>query len=257
MPAPIQLLFDLGLEDLNPIEVGESDNFPDRCVYPKSFNGTILHHVRSGCGDLYVGGRHFHVVPGQAFIILPGQESLVHYTADHNDPWEYGWISFTGKLAPRFSILPPVFEVPQGILPHTYGLEHATSAIGYLLAADLYELYAKVVDPLFHKTDIIPQILEHIDTHYMQNLTVDSFSTDFGIDRRELNRRFKARVGCSVRAYLTRVRMQHAERLLAQNCSIKETALSCGFGSASHFHKMFTAHHGQSPAQWKQLQTRK
>lgn len=251
MPAPIQLLFDLGLEDLNPIEVGESDNFPDRSVYPKSFNGTIIHHVRRGYGNLYTRGQHFYVRPGQAFIILPGEENEVHYTSDRDDPWEYAWISFTGKLAPRFSILPPVFDVPEDSFLNTYDLKNATETIGYLLAADLYALYAKVVDPLYHKQDIIPLIVEHIEQNYMQKLTVEEYVAAYGIDRRELSRRFKAQTGFCVRGYLTHVRMKRAEAFLAEGRSIKEIAALCGFSSASNLHKMFTAHHGLTPVQWK------
>lgn len=253
MPAPIQLLFDLGLEDLNPIEVGESDNFPDRCVYPKSFNGTILHHIRSGWGDLYVSSNHYRIGPGQGFIIHPGQEDTVHYKADHDDPWEYAWISFTGRLAPRFSVLPPVFDVPEGSFPHTYDLKNATSAIGYLLAADLHALYARLVDPIYRRQDHIRLIQDHIEENYMHKLTVESFSDRFQIERRRLSLQFKARLGVSIRTYLTQVRMKKAEEFLLMGYSSGEIAAMCGFSSISNFHKMFTSHHSMTPLQWKQL----
>lgn len=258
MPVPVQLLFDLGLEDLNPIEVGECDNFPERSVFPKSFNGTIIHYVRRGYGNLYSRGEHYSVGPGQAFIILPGEENHVHYTSDSANPWEYAWVSFTGKLAPRFSVLPPVFDVPEDTFLHTRDLKNATDTIGYLLAADLYALYAKVVDPMYHKQDILPSIIEHIEQNYMQKLTVEDIGARFGLDRRDLSRRFKARTGLCVRAYLTRVRMKHAEALLEEGRSVKDIASRCGFSNSSNFHKLFTAHHGLTPIQWKaQYQTGK
>ena len=39
MPAPIQLLFDLGLDDFNPIEVGECENPPDMYIEPNAYFG--------------------------------------------------------------------------------------------------------------------------------------------------------------------------------------------------------------------------
>lgn len=251
MPAPIQLLFDLGLEDLNPIEVGESDNFPDRCVFPKSFNGVIIHHIRSGWGDFSFKGKHYHIGPGKGFIILPGQEQDIHYTADHDDPWEYAWISFTGKLAPRFSVLPPVFDIPEGSFPHTYDLKNATASIGYLLSADLFDLYARLVEPLLHEEDVISEIVELIDARYIDRLSVETLAARFGMDRRELSRRFKERTGVCMRTYLTEVRMKQAERFLLEGRSAKTIAELCGFSSASNFHKMFTAHHGVTPNEWK------
>lgn len=252
MSGPIQLLFDLGLEDLNPIEVGENDNYPDQCVHPKSFNGTILHHVRSGWGDLYIRGKHYRIGPGQGFILHPGQEVFTHYTADHDEPWEYAWISFTGKLAPRFSVLPPVFDIPVGSFPHTYDLKNATETIGFLLAADLYALYAQLVDPIYRQQDHIRLIVDHIEENYGKKLTVEEFAARYQTDRRYLSQQFKAKVGVSVRTYLTHVRMRHSEEYLLQGKSVREIALLCGFSSPSNFHKMFTAHHGVTPQQWKQ-----
>lgn len=254
MPAPIQLLLDLGLSDLNPIEVGEGFNQPDLTVRPISFNGTIIHHIRSGFGNLYVKDKCYRVGPGQGFIISPGQERFIHYTSDHNDPWEYAWLSVTGKLAPHFSLLPTVFDLPENSFPHAYGLKNAGANLGYLLAADLHTFYAKVVEPLLHTSDRISDILEYLQQHYMQNLSVEELASRFGIGRRELSRRFKARTGLSVRACLTRIRMERAEELLRRGSSIKEAAELCGFNSVSNFHQLFTACHSMSPTAWKALQ---
>ncbi|MBQ9968812.1 MAG: AraC family transcriptional regulator [Oscillospiraceae bacterium] len=251
MRAPIQLLFDPGLDDLNPIEVGEHTNYPDNFVRPKSFNGVIIHHIRSGCGSFTLKDRHYRVGAGQGFIILPGQQQDVYYLSDHDDPWEYAWVSFTGKLAHRFSVLPPVFDIPEGSFPHTYDLRHASEPIAYLLAADLFDLYAKLVEPLLAEDDRIAQISQIINDRYMERLSIEALSKRFGMDRRELSRRFKAQTGRSVRTYLTEVRMRHAETLLQEGRSAKTIADLCGFSSASNFHKMFTDHYGMTPNEWK------
>jgi len=82
MPAPFQLLFDLGLEDLNPIEVGENDNYPDQNVYPTSLNGTILHYIRNGWGDLYI-------------MDYPTKD----YVDKVESPYEEGMLYQTGRTA--------------------------------------------------------------------------------------------------------------------------------------------------------------
>ena len=253
MAAPIQLLFDLSLNDLNPISVGESTNLPDQLYSPKSFNGTVIHHVRNGRGRLFIKDRCYDVQAGQGFIILPGQEHDIYCISDHDEPWEYAWISFTGRLAPQFSLLEPVFDMPENTFSHTYGLKNATDTIGYLLASDLLTLYAKLVEPLLHTPDIIPEIIEYIETHYMQKLSAEVFSERFGLDRRELSKRFKERTELSIRAYLTQVRMKQAQALLLKGYSTKEIAERCGFSSVSSFHKLFTAHHHTTPQQWKRL----
>lgn len=250
MAAPFQLLFDLGLEDLNPIMVGEHAQLPDRRVDPLLFNSVVIHQVRRGWGTLYSRGAEHRVGPGQAFIILPGENAS--YCSDHNDPWEYAWIGFTGKLAYRFSALPPVFTLPEGSFPNMYDLRSATSSIGFLLASDLFTLYAKLLDPQYQERDFVQLIMEHIEKNYMQKLTVENFARRFNMDRRYLSQQFKAKQGVSIRTYLTQVRMAKAKEFLDEGYSTRETSALCGFGNTSNFHKMFTSYYGMTPLQWKQ-----
>lgn len=256
MPAPIQLLFDLGLSDLNPIEVGEGAPPSSYSIKPTCFNGTIIHHIRKGYGTLFVKDKAYPIGPGQAFIINPGEERFIHYVADHNDPWEYAWISFTGKLAPHFSLLPTVFDVPKGSFPHTYGLKHAGDNLAHLLAADLFSLYAQIVEPLLHAPDISSKITEYLEQHYMQKLSIQDLSSHFGLERRELSRQFKEHTGLSIRAYLTQIRMERAETLLRQGCNIKEIVELCSFSSVSNFYQIFSTHHGMTPTAWLRMQDR-
>ena len=250
MAAPFQLLFDLGLDDLNPIMVGEHAQLPDHNVNPILFNSVVIHHVRSGYGTLFSRGAEHRIGPGQAFIVLPGETAS--FCSDHDTPWEYAWIGFTGKLAHRFSALPPVFALPEGALPNLYNLRDATSSIGYLLASDLFALYAKLLDPQHQERDFIQLIVEHIEKNYMQKLSVEDFALRFNMDRRYLSQQFKAKKGVSIRTYLTQVRIANAGILLTKGYSTGEAASMCGFGNTSNFHKMFTAHYGVTPLQWRQ-----
>lgn len=252
MSAPFHLrFFDFGLEDLNPIEAGEIANFPDRDVRPTSFNAIIIHHVRRGHGIFYSRGKEYPVGPGQAFIILPGEENSVHYKADHDDPWEYAWISFTGKLSPAFSVLPPVFDLPKDSFPNLHGLKRADDSVALLLAADLLTLYAKLLKPKLKERDFVQLIKEHIHKNYMQKLSIENFAQRFNIDRRYLSQQFKAQTGLSTRSYLTKVRMEKAAELLSKGYSTRDTAAMCGFPGTSNFHKMFTSHYGMTPLEWK------
>lgn len=251
MPAPIQLLFDLGLEDLNPIVAGESINFPDRHVWPTLFNAVIIHYVRRGRGTLYSRGQQFEIRAGQAFIMLPG-ENGAHYKSDHNDPWEYAWIGFTGKLAYRFAALPPVFTPPEGSFPHLQDLRNASKSLGYLLAGDLLTLYGKLLEPHADERNCVQMIKEHIEKNYMQKLIVEDFAQRFNRNRRYLSQQFKEETGVSIRTYLTQIRLEKAKEFLARGKNTKATALACGFSNTSNFHKMFTAFYGMTPLQWKQ-----
>ena len=57
----------------------------------------LLHYVVSGCGTYTVEGHSFPVSAGQVFLAWPN--TVLSYTADQNDPWEYYWLGFAGPDA--------------------------------------------------------------------------------------------------------------------------------------------------------------
>ena len=63
---------------------------------------------------------------------------------------------------------------------------------------------------------------------------------------------FKAKLGQSVQAYVTAVKMREAKRLLGNDqLRISEIAYQCGFRSPQYFCRTFTAHFGMSPRAYR------
>ena len=59
---------------------------------------------------------------------------------------------------------------------------------------------------------------------------------------------FRRKTGLSIQAYITRLRMETAERLLAStDLMVKEIASRCGYRSAQYFCRAFAAHRGRRP----------
>ena len=63
---------------------------------------------------------------------------------------------------------------------------------------------------------------------------------------------FKAEYGVSVHAYVTRIRMNRACRLLfSTNLTIKEIAEELGYITPEHFHTIFKKTFGVTPAEYR------
>ena len=63
---------------------------------------------------------------------------------------------------------------------------------------------------------------------------------------------FKRKLGKTVQAYVTSVKMREAKRLLAdRRLRISEAAYMCGFSSPQYFCRIFTAHFGMSPTAYR------
>ena len=67
-----------------------------------------------------------------------------------------------------------------------------------------------------------------------------------------LAREFRRYFGASVGEYLRRLRIEQAAHLLQRSkLTLTEIAFECGFSSHSHLCRIFLAHHGMTPSQYR------
>ena len=69
-----------------------------------------------------------------------------------------------------------------------------------------------------------------------------------------LSHLFHRHAGETLAAHIVRLRLDRAERLLADEAAlaVKEVAWACGFASSGYFIRTFRARHGLTPAVWRQ-----
>lgn len=197
-------------------------------------------------------GQELPVCAGQAFLLRPSSDA--YYVSDPTDPWFYRWVGFSGELSHQFDTLPPILDLDEDPFPSLQYLQDPSKPLDYLLAGDLFHLYCKVLKPKNKKLDHIQQIMNHIQKHFSENLSVEDFAKQYGLDRRYLSRQFKKRTGYTIRSYITEVRMDSARHFLRQGYSGKEVAVLCGFSDTSNFYKLFKERQGMNPSDWKKDQ---
>ena len=240
------LLTNRKLKDFNPLIAGEETCAPGHSFGPAVRQYTLIHYVFRGKGTLYARGGTHPVQAGQAFVILP--EEVTTYTADLQEPWHYCWIGFDGDLAARFGELPPVLTLPETLFGRMRHLSAQPSAMEYLLAGDLFLLYAYLFADSQRGCPHVRRVENYIRSNYMHTIRVERIAAELNLDRRYLSRLFKEKTGSSIQEYLIRVRLEEAERLLLRGCSVKEAAHLAGYEDVSNFSKMFKKRTGRSPA---------
>lgn len=239
------LLTDRKLQDLNPLIAGEESCAPGHSFGPAVRKYTLIHYVLQGKGVLYARGGVHPVHVGQAFIILP--DEVTTYTADSTDPWHYRWIGFDGALSSRFSELPPVLTLPKMLFGRMMHLSSVSSTAEYLLAGELFSLYAHLFTDVQIGSPHVSRVENYIRSNYMHPIRVERIATELSLDRRYLSRIFKENMGCSIQEYLIRIRLEEAERLLLRGCSVNEAARLSGYEDVSNFSKMFKRRTGRTP----------
>jgi len=95
-------------------------------------------------------------------------------------------------------------------------------------------------------------ILDFLNTHYTQPLTLESVAQKFSISPSHLSRSFKKATRFGFVEYINSLRVAESCRLLRKSdLSVLEIALKCGFGSVTQYGRCFKELTGQSPRDYR------
>ncbi|MCF0108693.1 MAG: AraC family transcriptional regulator [Erysipelotrichaceae bacterium] len=98
----------------------------------------------------------------------------------------------------------------------------------------------------------IRQIRSYILQNLSRHITVNELAEYVGFNRSYLISLFKESIGIGPGAYITRLRIDEAKRLLTiSNNSLASIAEALGFSSQSHFQNVFRKETGKTPLQYR------
>lgn len=113
-----------------------------------------------------------------------------------------------------------------------------------------------MINHLFHNTKqtmtsilspkILP-ILQYIDTHLAENLSLDSLSKVVSLDKYYLSHLFKQNTGSTIYQYILAKRIALSKQLLVQGKSVTQVCELSGFNDYSNFIRTFRKSCGTSP----------
>ena len=108
------------------------------------------------------------------------------------------------------------------------------------------------------KEQKIYYIQDYINTHYRENLTLDSIAQEFAISPYYLSHIFKSMAGLNFVNYIQSIRVRNALQALAYSDeSISGIIENCGFTSASQFNRVFHQFLGISPSAFRKSHEKK
>lgn len=104
------------------------------------------------------------------------------------------------------------------------------------------------------RNDRIRTMLSYIQENCAEKLTLADIAASAGISQRECLRCFQTLLKTTPFEYLIDCRVRKAASMLAEtSASITDIALSCGFGSASYFCRLFRRVMHTTPSEYKKL----
>lgn len=152
------------------------------------------------------------------------------------------------------------------IMATAYGdYEHLRSsmrdgAADYLIKPYSMETFQEAVErflkkqehkELFGTKGTAGKILQFLETHYHENISLDDLAVMVNHDRSYVAKIFKKEYGTTVFSALEKIRMNKAKELLADGMSVAETARNVGYADPAYFGKCFKKATGINPHQWQ------
>ncbi len=125
------------------------------------------------------------------------------------------------------------------------------SAIDYFLI-----LVNKYFDAFFmpcDKANDISRILEFINSHLSEDLSLDIISKNFDASVNHICMLFRNELGTTASKYISAMRISQAKKCLINGKSVSETAQMCGFPDYANFIRVFKKITGLPPGKFARL----
>lgn len=261
-------------------ESGEEEDFSvvfggfERCgpgyrIDRRNFPWFCLEFVSRGAGTLVLGGVTHDLQPGSFYIYGPGLPHRIVNSADH--PLGKYFIGFTGSGAAdfltRYEINPgfvsrclkgePIRRTFEMLIERGVRKSRLARPLCALITRELLLLCRDdAADP--GNTDspafaTYTRAREFIERNFLDLKTLAATATACRLDAPYLCRLFARYHDESPYQFLTRLRMDHASRLLLEeNATVKSVAAVLGFKDSFHFSRVFKSVHHVPPSRFRQ-----
>lgn len=100
------------------------------------------------------------------------------------------------------------------------------------------------------KSNLIDGIIEYINNHIEEEITINKISDIFYLSKFHLSREFKKYTGTTIHRYIVQKKLIEAKELILKEMPIIDVYKQCGFGDYSNFFRAFKNEYGITPKQF-------
>lgn len=222
----------------------------------------------NGKGSYEVPTGTYQVLPGQFFMLPPGQQHT--YKANDEEPWSIYWIRISGHNIAKFCAQPAaekcfkpmyiknvstavdVFEDIYTTLENGYSLQHlaySNMTLQHLLATLLY----RVQETKKVMTGMTENAIDFMKANIGNQYSLLQLASAFNYSPSRFSGIFREETGYSPIDYFIHLKLQESCRLLDfTEMKIYEIALQVGYQDPYHFSRLFKKIMHLSPEKYRQ-----
>lgn len=248
----------------------------EKVIHQKTVGETIVAQVVAGTYEVTFRGSSHTIRPGEVVVVPAGVPvEFVHHPDPRRGYMEARWLHLHATLLGAVDFLslydlPPRLDrkqsAPVGAIIAELLRDDAEGLAGALrrvchrseyafrllgLLAELGSLKASAMQRLGHHASL-ESLFRQIRFHLAAPLDVGQLAAWAGLSPSRLHAVFQARLGLTPMAYVRRLRLAEARRLLAAtDMPVAEVAAATGFASPFHFSRLFRAEARTSPSGYR------
>jgi len=161
----------------------------------------------------------------------------------------------TNKTFNREKILPRLYEL--NAVHQDRSLDQASKwliskGLLNIIYGNFYECYHTLLEDQSKHVESLSKILNYIDLHSAEKLTLDDLAKQFGYSKFYFSRFFNSSIGQSLNTYLNNIRIKNfiSSYPKQNNLNIMNLALELGFDSMTSFYRAFKNYCGCTPSEY-------
>ncbi len=231
-----------------------------------------LTHVHNGTLVYNIGGKIYHVKPGETILIPPGvshsQDDILDDLAIASEIKFVLGDTTLHKMLRAVPMVVPATDEATGLLDRIVSesiLFNAVSqacmhsylnALLYIWARDYHkENGDEDTVGVFDTSGFSPltkSILKYLEDNYSGNVNLQALADELGYNKFYICNAFKQDTGSTIFECLAILRVRHAAELISYSeLSLENVGSRVGFSSISHFNRVFKAITGIPPGQYR------
>jgi AraC-like DNA-binding protein len=231
----------------------------------------VVCQIEDGCQSFTYRGAKHYTGTGALIVLHPGEP----HTGEPADEWGFEYRAFyptiahmqhaVAEVTGRAGTLPFFADVPindpalsqairtlhRALCDQSPPLERESRLLWVLAQLMTHASDVRVPEPTpRHERRAVRQARAYLDANIAQGITLTDLAAQVHLSPYYLLRVFRDEVGMPPHAYLESVRIQQAQRLLAQGEPLAAVAHDLGFSTQSHFTTSFRRIIGVTPGQY-------
>ena len=231
--------------------------------------------------EYLVGSRQYKIGAGDIVVIAPGISHMPIFPEDMQYPYDRDilWVnaSFMAKileLYPGFGVdrmRAPILLRTKGTafsyigdyfsdginetINQKMGYDKVITAHAILIISHILRAISDGASGSFgpEKPTMINSLIEYIEGHLDEKLSLDEVAAHFYISRGTVNKLFKQSMDTTFYKFVTQRRLILAKVLIAEGENMDVISRKCGFTDYSTFYKSFKKEYGISPREYAKI----